>query len=194
MQMSLGSMGLFHAGNIDLLKSKTIAIIGSRDANQGSLTLARRLATICARNRFCVVSGLAAGVDAEALRAAISAGGSVIGVIGTPLDVHYPKSNKSLQTEISANHLLITRHAPGQAVTPADFIKRNKIVVEISSVVLAIACAPRSGTESTIREAVKQGRIVVVPQSFSLSCKSEFVNEQIAKNRIQVISRESDLF
>jgi DNA processing protein len=72
-----------------------------------------------------IVSGLAEGVDAEAMTAAIAAGGRVVGVIGTPLDKAYPGQNKRLEEEVYRDHLLISQFASGSRVFPSNFPVRN---------------------------------------------------------------------
>src|SRR5207247_10097113 len=93
-----------------------------------------------------VVSGLARGVDTEALSAAIAAGGRVIAVIGTPIDKAYPAENKRLQEQIYSEHLLISQFPPGRRVYQSNFPERNKLMAAISDATVIIEAGETSGT------------------------------------------------
>ena len=87
---------LFYSGNIDLLKHPKIAVVGSRSCSRTGIQSVEKIINEL-NNELIVVSGLAKGIDAAAHYAAIRNGGKTIGVIGTGLDVFYPRSNKQLQ-------------------------------------------------------------------------------------------------
>lgn len=104
---------LFYSGNIDLLKQPKIAVVGSRSCSRNGIQSVEKIINEL-NNELIVVSGLAKGIDAAAHYAAIRNGGKTIGVIGTGLDVFYPRSNKQLQKYMSGSHLVLTEYGPGQ--------------------------------------------------------------------------------
>ena len=93
---------VWYAGDAELLQRPCVAVVGTREASDDGRARARRLGKELAQRGIVVVSGLAKGIDTEALTTAISAGGSVISVIGTPLDRAYPIENAPLQERIAA--------------------------------------------------------------------------------------------
>src|SRR5437879_5981452 len=108
------------AGDLSLVKLPCVAIVGARDVSPEGAARARRLARELSQAGVVVVSGLAKGVDTEALTAAIEAKGKTIAVIGTPITRAFPAENKRLQEEIYGEHLLISQFAPGKTVFPRD--------------------------------------------------------------------------
>jgi DNA processing protein len=114
------------------------------------------LARELAKAGVVVVSGLAKGVDTEALSAAIEAGGKVVAVIGTPIDRAYPAENKLLQERIYREHLLISQFAPGQQVFPSNFPERNKLMAALSD---ATAITEAGDTSGTLHQAAECGRL-----------------------------------
>ena len=99
----------YYRGDIGLMDAKSISIVGSRKASPEGLARASRLARELVALGVVVVSGLAKGIDTAALTSALSNGGRVIAVIGTPIDQAYPAENKGLQDEIANRHLLVSQ-------------------------------------------------------------------------------------
>jgi hypothetical protein len=108
---------LWCVGNISLLKRKCVAIVGTRQPTENGRARARRLARELVAYDVVVVSGLARGVDAEALNAAMEAKGNVVAVIGTPIDRAYPADNKVMQERIYREHLLVSQFRAGLQAT-----------------------------------------------------------------------------
>jgi DNA processing protein len=123
------------------------------------------LARELSEHGIVVFSGLAKGVDTEALQGAIQAGGKVVAVIGTPLDKAYPAENKHLQEEIYRFHLLISQFRPGQRVFRSYFPERNKLMAALSDGTAIIEAGDTSGTLHQAAECVRQGRWLFVAQS-----------------------------
>lgn len=95
------------AGDVSLIRKPCVSVVGAREVSREGAARARRLAKELAEAGIVTVSGLAKGVDTEALTEAMNAGGRVIAVIGTPIDRAYPAENKRLQEKIYRDHLLI---------------------------------------------------------------------------------------
>src|SRR6056297_1961905 len=100
---------LYYQGTWELSEKRGLCIVGSRKASVDGQARAARLARELVKRDIAVVSGLAAGIDTAAHKAALEAGGTTIAVIGTPLGEYYPKENSDLQDHIAADHLLISQ-------------------------------------------------------------------------------------
>lgn len=156
---------LFYSGNIDLLKQPKIAVVGSRSCSRTGIQSVEKIINEL-NNELIVVSGLAKGIDAAAHYAAIRNGGKTIGVIGTGLDVFYPRSNKQLQKYMSGNHLVLTEYVPGQGPQKHHFPERNRIIAGLSRAVIVAEARMRSGSLITCERAMEEGRdVLAIPGS-----------------------------
>jgi DNA processing protein len=152
------STRLWCAGDTGLVTRPSVAVIGTRGVSDAGAARARRLARELAERGVVVVSGLARGVDTEALRGAIQAGGKVVAVIGTPLEQAYPAENATLQREIHEKHLLVSQFPPGARVFPSNFPARNKVMATLSDASVIIEASDSSGTLGQAAECVRLGR------------------------------------
>ena len=156
---------LFYSGNIDLLKHPKIAVVGSRSCSRTGIQSVEKIIYEL-NNELIVVSGLAKGIDAAAHYAAIRNGGKTIGVIGTGLDVFYPRSNKQLQKYMSGSHLVLTEYGPGQSPQKHHFPERNRIIAGLSRAVIVAEARMRSGSLITCERAMEEGRdVFAIPGS-----------------------------
>lgn len=156
---------VFVAGDLSLLKKRCIAIIGSRKASPAGAKRARQLARQLAERGVVVVSGLADGIDTEALTAAIDAGGKVVAVIGTPLDQAYPAKNKELQELIYRDHLLVSQFPSGTRTFPSNFPARNRTMAALSDASIVMEASDTSGTLHQAAECVRLGRWLGIAKS-----------------------------
>ena len=161
----VSGLKLWCAGDVSLVKRPSVAIVGTRNISELGTARARRLARELSQAGVVVVSGLAKGVDTEALTAAIDEGGSVIGVIGTPIDRAYPVENERLQEQIYRNQLLISQFEPGKRVFPSNFPERNKLMAAISDATVIIEASDTSGTLHQAAECVRLGRWLFISKS-----------------------------
>ncbi|MFO0586536.1 MAG: DNA-processing protein DprA [Polyangiaceae bacterium] len=155
-------MRLFARGDVASLERPAITIVGTRAASEQGLAHAAEIAASCARAGFVVVSGLALGVDVAAHRAALSAGGRTVAVLGTPLDRSYPAAHASLQWRIAREHLVVSPFAIGSPVTRGNFPQRDRVMAALAVAVVVIEAPDGSGTLHTVREAVRLGRPVLL--------------------------------
>jgi len=163
---------LFYSrGDLSLLESRCISVVGTRKISPEGSRRAKRLSTELAKAGFTIVSGLAAGVDTVALRSAIDCGGHVIGVIGTPIDEFYPKENRPLQEEIKEDHLLLSQvpfyryhHEPFR-VRRFYFPMRNETMSALSEATVIVEASETSGTLIQARACLKQGRRLFILDS-----------------------------
>lgn len=137
---------LYYSGDLGLVRRPCVAIVGTRAVSPQGAARARRLARELVQAGIVVVSGLAKGVDTEALTAAIEAGGQVVAVIGTPLDQAYPAENKRLQERIHREHLLISQFPWGSKTHQGNFPARNRTMAAISDATVIIEAGESSGT------------------------------------------------
>ena len=159
-------------GDRALLDMPCVAIVGTRRATPYAERVAAQIATTLARAGACVVSGLARGVDGVAHRAALAANGATIAVLGTGLDVVYPRGHAALQEEIGRRGLLISELEPRNRAHGGSFPNRNRIIAAISSLTIVVEGGLLSGALITARKATELGRTLAavpgpidVPQS-----------------------------
>lgn len=154
---------LYFIGDIELLNKNSIAIIGSRNASENGKKLASKFSKELVTQGIVTVSGMAKGIDAEAHRCTIEAGGKTIAVLGNGLNHIFPPENTNLYKEIiKSGGLIISEYSPNTPPSSNLFLKRNRIVSGISIGVLVVEAAYRSGTSVTAKLAKEQNRKVFV--------------------------------
>lgn len=156
---------LWCVGDTSLVRRKCVAIVGTRDVSPDGAARSRRLACELVAAGVVIVSGLAKGVDTEALTAAMNAGGKVVAVIGTPVNRSYPAENKHLQERIYRDHLLISQFAPGERVYPSNFPERNKLMAAISDATAIMEAGDTSGTLHQAAECVRLDRWLFIAKN-----------------------------
>lgn len=144
-----------------------IAIVGTRKATHEGLALARKISGELANAGASIVSGLAYGIDAAAHEAALEKGGKTYAVLAHGLHQVYPPSHTALAHRITEGHgALVSPYSPGTPAVKHNFLERNAIVSGMCRCVVIIEAPFKSGTISTARHALDQGReVFVVPHS-----------------------------
>ena len=150
---------LFYQGNIELLSKPKLAIVGARKCSETGKQSVRKVVNELG-NHFTIVSGLARGIDTCAHMEALKNKGNTIAVIGTGLDVYYPKENKALQDYMSKNHLVLSEYAPSEQPLKYHFPERNRIISGLCQGVLVVEAKLRSGSLITCERAMEEGRDV----------------------------------
>jgi DNA processing protein len=151
---------LWARGDLTMLDRPTVAIVGTRRATAYAERVTRQLATTLARAGACVISGLARGVDASAHRGALEARGATVAVLGTGLDVCYPKAHASLQRDIGTRGLLLSEIAPDDAAHRGSFPERNRIIAALARATIVVEAPAKSGALITAVHALEMGRSV----------------------------------
>ncbi|MHB1430536.1 MAG: DNA-processing protein DprA [Streptosporangiaceae bacterium] len=152
-------------GRLDVADSRSVAIVGTRQASEQGLRQADELARGLADAEVPVVSGLAAGIDTAALRGALGAGGRAVAVIGTGLRRSYPKENADLQERIACEGLLISQFLPDAPPTKSSFPMRNAVMSGYSAATVVVEAPYRSGARMQARLALEHGRHVFLLES-----------------------------
>jgi DNA processing protein len=157
---------LYVAGDTSLLgQEPRVAIVGARNPTADGQRRAARLARELVGQKVVVVSGLARGIDAAAHTAAIQAGGRTIAVLGTPLDVCYPRENAELQKHIMKNHLAVSQFPEGYPTGRTNFPRRNRTMALLTHATVIVEAREGSGTLSQGWEALRLGRELFVLKS-----------------------------
>lgn len=153
---------LFYYGDLDLIKKddKCVAYIGDREASPLGLTTATRLGTVAAKNGLTIVSSFARGISETAMEAAFKAGGKVVGVLGSGIDVCYPSSSKKLYEELKTKGLVISEYPPKTGPKMENFPMRNRIIAAISHSLVVGEAGPKSGCLITVGYALSMNKDV----------------------------------
>jgi DNA processing protein len=156
-------------GDAQRLAQPCVAIVGARNASGNGQKLARELAHGLAAAGWCVVSGLARGIDGAAHQGAVAAGpdkAGTIAVVAGGVDNIYPQENAALRERILKDGLVVSEMPPGFKPRDIHFPRRNRIISGLSKGVVVVEAALRSGSLITARMAGEQGReVMAVPGS-----------------------------
>ena len=137
-----------------------VAIVGARACSAYGRQVARSIARELAAAGLVVVSGLARGIDAEAHRGALEAGGITVAVLGCGIDRDYPAANRELARQVAASGLVVSEYAPGVEPAPWRFPARNRIVAGLCAATVVVEARERSGALITADFALEEGREV----------------------------------
>ncbi len=155
---------IFAKGDISLLNSKSIAIVGSREPSKYGIYVAEKFSKELSKEGITIVSGLARGIDTFAHVGALSSFGKTIAVLGSGIDIVYPKENAKYYREISEKGLIISEYIVGTAPESKNFPQRNRIISGLSDGVLVVEARKNSGTMITTDFALEQGKeLYVIP-------------------------------
>ncbi len=160
---------LFVKGNKSILNGMNIAIIGCRQATNYGIETAKNIAYKLALKNINIVSGLAKGIDTSAHIGTLNAKGRTIAVLGSGLDIIYPKENYIIANEIvNRGGILISEYIPGTMPEKFHFPQRNRIISGLSIGVVVVEAKEKSGSMITVDFALEQGRdIFAVPGSIN---------------------------
>lgn len=157
---------LFIEGDLSLLSSWQLAMVGSRNPSASGRDTAYEFARYIAQGEIAITSGLAMGIDAASHQGALAAQGKSVAVIGTGLDDVYPTKHRALANEIVASGAIVTEFALGTSPRAENFPRRNRIISGLSLGTIVIEAAIRSGSLITARMALEQGReVFAIPGS-----------------------------
>jgi DNA processing protein len=154
----------------ELLGCRSVAVVGARSCSPYGAQVARMLGRELTSAGLVVVSGLARGIDGEAHRGALEAGGPTVAVLGCGIDRDYPASNAQLSRRIEATGLVVSEYEPGVEPAPWRFPARNRIIAGLCEAVVVVEARERSGALITADFALDEGReVFAVPGEITSS-------------------------
>lgn len=156
---------LYYKGTLpDFDNYPTIGVVGTRRCTPYGLSAAKRFGHEIARCGGILVSGMAEGIDAMAMKSALSAGGTVVGILGCGAEQIYPRKNQWLFADMERFGCILSEFPPGTEPFKWNFPKRNRIISGLSNGVLVVEAPKGSGSLHTAKHALEQGRdVFVVP-------------------------------
>jgi len=185
---------LFAKGKrIDLNNNLCVSVVGSRKPTPQGKAVAHGIGKSLAAEGVVVVSGMAEGIDAEAHRGALDAGGKTVAVLAGSVDTIYPKSNQKLYYDILECGMIISERPPGTVVKPYFYQQRNRIVVGLSQGTVVTEGELSSGTAITARIAAENNRDVFAVPGNPLNTMAELPNCLIGEGAIIVDKIERPL-
>ena len=167
---------LYMKGNQEILKHKSIAIIGSRMCSDYGKKMAKQFAYNLSKYNINIISGLAKGIDTYAHIGTIYANKPTVAVIGCGIDIIYPEENKKIYNDILKNGLIISEYVIGSRPEKLNFPQRNRIISGLSDGVLVVEAGKKSGTFITVDFALEQGKnVYAIPRKHK---QRKFYSEQ----------------
>lgn len=180
-------------GNIELLHSKQVAVVGTRTASAIGQKFTRHMAQLLAQKGYTVTSGLARGIDSAAHLGALEAGGNTIAVLGGGVDHIYPPENEDLYRRITAAGCIVSEEAIGGEVAKHNFLRRNRIISGLSLAVVVAEGAERSGSMVTARLALEQGRELFAVPGHPTEPRASGPNALIEAGEARLLKSSGDL-
>ncbi len=184
---------LYCKGRVELLKKRKIGIIGTRKATEYGKVICEKFAKELVKNSIATVSGLALGIDGICHKITLENGGDTIAVVGSGLDVIYPKSNEKIWKKIEKKGLIISEYPLGTPPSSYNFPLRNRIIAGISRGILVVESCKRGGSLITAELALDEGRdVFAVPGDIFSSC-SEGTNNLIKNSQAKLVTNVDDI-
>jgi DNA processing protein len=181
---------LWVKGDVSLLSTPAIGMVGARNASSLGMRMARRLGQGLSEAGFTVVSGLARGIDTAAHEAALDGEGRTLAVMAGGIDVIYPAENDGLARAIDERGCRISEHPPGLEPQARHFPLRNRIVAGLSRAVIVVEAAAKSGSLITARAALDYGREVMAVPGHPFDARASGCNMLIRDGAVLVRSAQ----
>ena len=179
-------------GCVDVLRMKSLAIVGTRNPTNYGVRVAGDFAAGFVDREWAIVSGGAYGIDAAAHRGALVAEGVTIAVVAAGIDVHYPAGHGRLFEEIAETGAMVSEVMPGTPAIPARFLTRNRLIAALSQATLVVEAAFRSGSLRTARDAAELMRPVMAIPGPITSPTSEGCHRLIGERAAEVVTSVAD--
>lgn len=183
---------LYYRGDAQILNLPSISIVGTRRPTLYGTHMAERIGRELAARGVVIVSGMARGIDAVGHQGALTLNGRAIGVLGTGIDVCYPKENKKLYEKVLERGIILSEFPTGTHPAPENFPVRNRIVAGMPLGVVVIEGAQYSGSLITARLAMEFGREVFgVPGNVTQPVS--FAPNQLIKQGAKLVTNAEDV-
>lgn len=185
-------MGLVVKGDLNILKERGLAIVGTRNPTPYGIRNAGDFAAGFVDREWTIISGGAYGIDSAAHKGALIAEGSTVAVLAAGVDVAYPAGNARLFAEICENGALVSEVLPGAHAIPSRFLTRNRIIAALSQATLVVEAAFRSGSLRTARDAAELMRpVMAIPGPISAPT-SEGCHRLIGERAAELVTSVAD--
>ena len=184
---------LYVEGDETLLNKQAIAIVGTRMPSEYGIKVANEFAKELSNQNYCVISGLAQGIDTYAHMGAKCGKGKTIAVLGAGFNHIYPKQNTKLyQDIIEEGGCIVSEYDPNEEVKPENFPKRNRIISGLAMGVLIIEARYRSGSSITAKFAIEQNKeIFCVPGN--IDKPTSYIPNEYIKNGAFLVTSAMDI-
>jgi DNA processing protein len=184
---------LFVKGKLIESDYRAVAMVGSRGATDYGRTIAAGLAGDLSRHGVTIVSGMALGIDTASHRGALAAGGRTIAVLGSGIDVIYPRENRNLYAQIAENGAVVSEFLPKTTPIGGNFPRRNRIIAGLSRAVIVIEAGEKSGALLTADMALAYGReLFAVPGR--VSSRTSAGAHELLKSGAHILTSADDVF
>jgi DNA processing protein len=183
---------LYVRGDATILNAPSLSIVGTRRPTIYGAQIAELMGRELAKRGLTIVSGLARGVDALSHKGATSVGGRAIGILGTGIDVCYPKENKKLFEKVLEKGAILSEFPMGAHPAPENFPVRNRIIAGMPLGVVIVEGKQYSGSLITARLAMEFGREVFgVPGN--VTQEMSFAPNQLIKQGAKLVTNAEDV-
>jgi len=181
------------SASADVLEQAAVAVVGARACSPYGSQVARMLGRELAAAGLVVVSGLARGVDGEAHRGALEAGGITVAVLGCGIDRDYPAAHAELARRICERGLVVSEYEPGVEPAPWRFPARNRIIAGLAAATVIVEARERSGALITADFALEDGREVFAVPGEITSTLATGTNRLLGQGATPLTSAEDVL-
>jgi DNA processing protein len=183
---------LFYIGNISVLKSDAIGVVGTRNPSEYGKMVTEKFCHDLVKYNLTIVSGLARGVDTVAHRTVVKNSGKTVAVLGCGLDQIYPPENKYLAKQITGNGVLISEYRIGTIPDPVNFPRRNRIISGLCLGVLVSEAGAKSGALITAYQALDQNReVFAIPGP--ISSRKSLGSNQLINQGAKLVQDTEDI-
>jgi len=179
---------LYVRGDLQILDESAVAIVGARSCSPYGRQVARSLARELAGAGLVVVSGLARGIDGEAHRGTLEAGGRTVAVLGCGIDRDYPRSHAELALRIREQGAVVSEYVPGVEPAPWRFPARNRIIAGLCVATVVVEARERSGALITADFALELGREVFAVPGEITSALSAGTNDLLRQGAAPLLA------
>jgi len=180
-QISDAPIILYIKGEIMETDKYAIAMVGSRTPTYYGIQVAEGMSHDLAERGLTIVSGMARGIDTCSHRGALKAGGRTIAILGSGIDVPYPRENRRLMDEIASSGAVVSEFPMGTLPEKGNFPRRNRLISALSLGVVVVEATIDSGSLITVGYALEQGKEVFAVPGNIISKKSRGTNDLIKK-------------
>ncbi len=188
---------LYIRGNFDKslnFHNMNIAIVGSRTPSAYGREMAGKFAAELGKRKINIISGLAIGIDGEAHKGALGVDGYTLGILGSGIDVIYPRDNIELFQQMTERGCVISEYGLGVQPVPGNFPMRNRLISGLCDGVLVVEARKKSGSLITADYAIDQGKQIYAIPGKLMDINSEGTNNLIKNGAFLVTSYKDIMF